>query len=438
MQRRASDTASVIALILGWKVLTFVVAFVAWSVLPFNHGMRNANLRWGDRDDGSFAAALSTWDSQHYIRIAEAGYQPGLLTNAFGPLYPWLIRALNVVTGDSIVSGLLISNVASGLALYLLYSLVRQRFSPQTAWRTLILLLAFPTAFYLNLLYTEALFLLLLVTFFAALYQRRTSIAAACCLLLPLLRLPGLVVALPLAWTMLTDLLQAKTARHDPLSSQGEGAGAVLSLSKEGEVTPIRRQRAGKPEGVQPQTSCSPPPKSGSPSPRKERGLGGEVFPLLALIAGLLAYLGYMHLELDNAFVAMDTEKMYISHRSLENLLQPWRLVEDLVRTDLVWHNYLDSAMDRAFFVVLVASLPLVWRKADVPLALFATVMVLQPFLGSFMSYTRLAMMAFPVYIAWASLLEGRDRRLAYLGVAPLLVLQVVLLSKHVTADWVA
>jgi len=119
-------------------------------------------------------------------------------------------------------------------------------------------------------------------------------------------------------------------------------------------------------------------------------------------------------------------------------LLQPWRLIQDLVRTDLVWHNYLDSAMDRAFFVVLVASLPLVWRKTDVQLALFATVMLLQPFLGSFMSYTRLTIMAFPVYIAWASLLEGRDRRLLYLAAAPMLVLQVVLLSKHVTGDWVA
>src|SRR5687768_11605404 len=89
---------AVIGLILGWKALTFVVAFVAWSVLPFNHAMRNANLRWGERDDGSFGAALSTWDSQHYIRIAEAAYQPGLLTNAFSPLFPWLIRALNVVT----------------------------------------------------------------------------------------------------------------------------------------------------------------------------------------------------------------------------------------------------------------------------------------------------------------------------------------------------
>jgi len=64
--------------------------------------------------------------------------------------------------------------------------------------------------------------------------------------------------------------------------------------------------------------------------------------------------------------------------------------------------------------------------------------MVLQPFLGSFMSYTRLVMVAFPIYIAWASMLEGHDRRLVYLAAAPMLVLQVVLLSKHVTGDWVA
>jgi Gpi18-like mannosyltransferase len=381
----------VIGLILGWKAFTFAVAFIAWAVLPFNHALRNANLRWGELNDGSLAAALSTWDSQHYIRLAEVGYQPGLLTNAFGPLYPWTIRALNVLTGDSIVSGLLISNVASALALYLLYRFVRQRFSEAIAWRALVLFLAFPTAFYLNLIYTEALFLLLTVMFFIALYERRMLLLAACGFLLPLLRLPGLVVVIPLIWAVLISYNGARK-------------------------------------------------RSGSPSPKSERGLGGEVSPLLLLapIAGLLGYLGYMELELGNAFVAMDTEKLYISHRSLDNLLRPWRLIEDLVRADLVWHNYLDSVMDRAFFIVLVASLPLVWRKTGAPMALFATILVLQPFLGSFMSYTRLAMVAFPIYIAWASMLEGRDRRLVYAAALPMLVLQTVLISMHVTGDWVA
>jgi hypothetical protein len=392
----------VIALILGWKAFTFVAAYLAWALLPFNNAMRNANLRWGERNDDSFAAALSTWDSQHYIRIAEVGYQPGLLTNAFGPLYPWSIRALNLVTGDSLVSGLLIANLASALALYLVHYLVRTRFNEACAWRSLVLLLAFPTAFYLNLIYTEALFLLLLVTFFVALYERRTLLLAACCFLLPLLRLPGLVAALPLASAVV-------------------GRRLLNSRSS----SPSRSHVF---------------PSSNSLSPISERGPGGEVSPLLVLapLAGLLAYLAYMHFELGNAFVAMDTEKMYISHRSLENLLRPSHLVEDLIRSDLVWHNYLRSAMDRVFFVVMIASLPLVWRKTDIPMALFATAIVLQPFLGSFMSYTRLVLVAFPIYIAWASLLEGRDHRLVYAFAAPMLVLQLVLLSKHVRADWVA
>jgi Gpi18-like mannosyltransferase len=312
------------------------------------------------------------------------GYQPGLLTNAFGPLYPWLIRAGNVLTGDSIVSGLLISNIASGAALFLLWRLVRGRFGDAVAWGTLVLFVAFPTAFYLNLAYTEGLFLLLIVTFFVALYERRWAILAACCFLLPLLRLPGLVVALSLTWVVGKDALEA---RRD--------GGAATRV-------PV------------------------------------HALVLLAPVAGLAVYFGYIHAELGNAFVAMDTEKLYISHRSLENLLRPWHLIEDLLRSDLVWHGYLNSAMDRAFFVVMVSSLVVVWRKLDVPMALFATVIVLQPFLGSFMSYTRLAMVAFPVYIAWALLLAGRDQRLVYVVAAPMLALQVVLLSMHVRADWVA
>ena len=109
----------------------------------------------------AFKNALHGWDTVHYVTLAEDGYEKGSFRNAFYPVLPYSIRALNVVTGDSIVSGLIVANLASGAGLYLLYVFVRRRYSAQAALTTLALLLAFPTAFYLDIVYSEGPFLLL-------------------------------------------------------------------------------------------------------------------------------------------------------------------------------------------------------------------------------------------------------------------------------------
>lgn len=387
----AIDGIEAIVAIGFWKLATFLVIYVAWSLLPFDHQLRNVNLRYGVPFDGSLSAALSTWDAQHYILLAERGYSHApSLSNAFGPLYPLTIRAVNLVTGDSIASGLLISNVASGLALYLLYRFVKRRWSATAAFTTLLLFVAFPTAFYFNLIYTEALFLLLSVGFFVALYERRLAVAAACAFLLPLLRVPGLVVLAPFVWVLLADALP--------------DAGTVTS-------------RLARLKGFR-------------PTPR--------LLWALAPLAGFGVYLLYMHSATGDAFIAMHTEKLYISNRSIDNLVHPWRLIGDLFDSKLVMHNYLDSALDRAFFVVFVASLPLVYKRVDMPLFLFCAIIGLQPFLGSFMSYMRLMVVAFPLFIAYGSMLEKRSPHLLYGLVYPLAMLQALLLSLHVLSYWVA
>jgi mannosyltransferase PIG-V len=371
-----------------WKLGTFATAYIAWALLPFNQELYTANYRYGDRIPTSFAASLDTWDSQHYIRLAERGYEEGLLSNAFGPLYPLLIRVTNLVTGDSIVSGLLVANVASAAALYLLYLLVSRRWNREMAFATLLLCMAFPTAFFLNLIYTEALFLLLMVVVFYALYERSLWLAAAAAFLLPLLRVPGLVAIVPMLWVL---------------------GGDALRLSLEG--------------------------------PRLRFGgfrWSNELLYLLAPVAGFAAYLVWMHVEAGNAFVAMDTEKQFISHRALENVLRPDELLADFFRSSYSVHNYLDSVIDRIFFVAFVVSLPVVYRNVDKPMFLFYLVIGLQPLLGSFMSYTRLLMVAFPLFIAWAVQFARWEPRLTYAVAYPMLLVQSVFLALHVNSNWVA
>lgn len=139
---------------------------------------------------------LDIWvrfDSQFYVRIAENGYQH-LSDIAFFPLYPLLIRALNIVTGDSIISGVLISHLAFFGALVVLFQLVTQWQGQKSAERTVLYLAFFPTTFFYSAIYTESLFLFLsvLVVYFAR--NQRWAWATIVAILLTGTRLIGILL----------------------------------------------------------------------------------------------------------------------------------------------------------------------------------------------------------------------------------------------------
>ena len=60
------------------------------------------------------------WDTAWYLKIAAFGYDPADGTASFSPLYPWLIRGLGALTGNFLLSALLISNLAA-LAVFILF-----------------------------------------------------------------------------------------------------------------------------------------------------------------------------------------------------------------------------------------------------------------------------------------------------------------------------
>ena len=68
--------------------------------------------------------------------------------------------------------GTLISMIATGVALHLLYRLARLDLAPAQARATVMLVALFPAALFLSAVYTEALFLMLSV---GAIYAARTE-----------------------------------------------------------------------------------------------------------------------------------------------------------------------------------------------------------------------------------------------------------------------
>jgi hypothetical protein len=138
------------------------------------------------RDKGWLAELALMWDAAWYAGIASDGYHydpaaPGGTNVAFAPLYPFLMRTLasvlRVVTfgwdwgneqwGALIAAGLIISNVATYLALVLLIRLLAPRLGTPSAVLVALGVAAFPTAFFLSGLYTEGLFLFLVLASFS-------------------------------------------------------------------------------------------------------------------------------------------------------------------------------------------------------------------------------------------------------------------------------
>lgn len=117
----------------------------------------------------------SRWDAPHYLRVAEVGYRTGgedALFIVFFPFYPLAVRMVAVVLGNFILSGLVVSFVAAVAASVLLHRLVRLDTSDEEARRAVVLLVAFPTAYFLAAPYTESVFL---VGVIGAVYAARTN-----------------------------------------------------------------------------------------------------------------------------------------------------------------------------------------------------------------------------------------------------------------------
>lgn len=140
----------------------------------------------------------SRWDTGFYLSIADEGYRyegVDLPSVAFFPLLPLLIRAVGSFTGDPLVAGLIVANLALLGATMLLYLLVEGEWGDAVADRAVWYLLIFPTAFFGSAVYTESLFLLLAI---ASLYLARKGLwesAAMLGALAALTRFVGIIVA---------------------------------------------------------------------------------------------------------------------------------------------------------------------------------------------------------------------------------------------------
>lgn len=144
-------------------------------------------------EEGSARQAIwAHFDGAHYLHLAQFGYD-GTGVQAFFPVYPLLISAAHTVGIPYLVAGRLISFVALVGSLICLMYLFGKR------WRAITLvLLLFPTSFFLAAMYTESLFLFEILFFFVLLKRQNYLVAALVAGLASGTRLVGIFLSLSL------------------------------------------------------------------------------------------------------------------------------------------------------------------------------------------------------------------------------------------------
>jgi Mannosyltransferase (PIG-V) len=142
------------------------------------------------------------WDGAWFSSIAELGYlrSPWPASTNFFPIYPLTIRiGLHVGAGPAL-AGVCISLVASLFATYFVHELARDLLGREAAHAAALVFAFFPTAFFLNAEYSEALFLALAVgAVWAARVRRNFLLAAVLGCLAAATRNVGVFLVLPLA-----------------------------------------------------------------------------------------------------------------------------------------------------------------------------------------------------------------------------------------------
>jgi len=328
-----------------------LLAGFTYNFTPLHHWNQ---LVFTEKDAGAWLAFIN-WDAQHYLKLAMQGYPvPADPSSAFYPLLPALI-ALGMPLGlGPITSGLVVVTLCSAIALMMMARLLpKQENGPSSLW----LLACFPTAFYLSVVYSEALFLAALLALFWSLRDpRRAPYALLCAALLPLARGQGFWLVFPIgaAWIFL---------RGDKRSLAGATIGYAL---------------------------------------------------------GVALYFGFFWWRYGDPFAGIAVQKAFVFRNALENLLDLPRFMDFLLKPPARFLDTVNSGLDKVMIAVSLAALALgIRRSPDVFVAVtWACLAVLPALMGEGGSYARHALLAWACFalaagpalkpwLKWAILVPG-------------------------------
>ncbi len=154
------------ALLLLLILFIFKAALLATAMLADQTGYfctecHATNVLWSGNRERSPISTLQTWDAQNYLHLADVWYVAGEKSIAFFPLLPALLRGAWMIGGQSFWIAQSVATFLSLGAIVSFYGMIRTLSDRHVAFWSTLLLITFPTAFFLHLIYTESIFILL-------------------------------------------------------------------------------------------------------------------------------------------------------------------------------------------------------------------------------------------------------------------------------------
>jgi mannosyltransferase PIG-V len=150
--RRGTTWPFVLAVFVASRVFFFAVGAIGHAYVGF------AAPGGFPREPHGFLDYWAHWDGGWYAAIAERGYFNSASTSFF-PLYPLLVRFADYLPGGTAFWGVTVSTACLLAALFFFYEIAEELFGPQTARAATLAFAFFPSAFFMNAVYSESVFL---------------------------------------------------------------------------------------------------------------------------------------------------------------------------------------------------------------------------------------------------------------------------------------
>ncbi len=379
----------IIGVITSWKVAILFVTFAAGILLPFNKNLFYSNFMYPTDQKISYITPFTTWDAQHYLYLSDNGYKKDQPSNWFYPFFPYSVKIVKLLFQNTFISALLVSNLYSLIALLFFYFLVKDLFSEKIAFYSVIAFISFPSAFYLNLIYSESSFIFLSIGFFYFLYKGKTLYSLPFIFLLPLARSIGILIAIPYF---------------------------IFLLQKKEGIKRITIPTFNKPIKIK---------------------LNPAFFLVTIPLLGYLMNFLLMYILTGDPFSQFVTLRYFIGRFSIFNVFNIELFFQNLFGTPLALHGFTNSLLDRLFFAFFLVMAPFVYKKTNKVFFFYYLALGMVPLLGSFMGYMRYLLPAFPLFITLGSVF-AKNKVLLYAYLYLSISLQIMLVIMSALSYWVA
>ena len=380
-----------------------LVLLLAYSTDDYDYEMSvKVNNKWFDESwennyTGKYTKYFTTWDALHYLYLSDQGYDKGVRSSAFYPLWPLTIHFLMLLFGSNgVVISLIASNFFSLIAWYMFYLNVRHMLDDQIANNSLIFLILFPGSLFYQFIYSESLCLFLIMLMWRGMQNQNFLIVFASAFCLPLVKAIGVFFCLPLFV-------------HFFLST--------FNISSLKDINNIRIADL-----------------------IYNRAIVNKFIFILFIsfipILGFILYFFLIWLWTGNMLEGIQAQRYWGNVHSIDNLWNLPNFILSFFDTSTL-HGFRGSVLDRVGFLILIICMPVIWKLGNQFIVWTYVLAVIPAMSGTFTSFLRYESLVFPLFIALSVMVvDFKAIWIKLIVIFNLAIVHYILLCEFINYRW--